>query len=97
MEDDLKISKVEYLSNHLLEHTQIVNLSLGDQTKLWFLFGWFLIGWFLFGRVWLVFDWLVFVWSRLVGFLEKSRHFWFKPIVFRNFNEFQKCYANGHH
>jgi hypothetical protein len=28
MEDDLKILKVEYLSNHLLDHTQISNLSL---------------------------------------------------------------------
>jgi hypothetical protein len=26
MEDDLKILKVEYLSNHLLDHTQIFNL-----------------------------------------------------------------------
>ena len=31
MEDDLKILKVEYLSNHLLDHTQILNLSLDDQ------------------------------------------------------------------
>ena len=26
MEDNLKILKVEYLSNHLLDHTQILNL-----------------------------------------------------------------------
>ena len=32
MEDDLKILKVEYLSNHLLDHTQIFNLSFYDQT-----------------------------------------------------------------
>jgi hypothetical protein len=32
MEDDLKILKVEYLSNGLLDHSQIVNLSLHDQT-----------------------------------------------------------------
>ena len=32
MEDDLKILKVEYLSNLLLDHTQNKNLSLGDQT-----------------------------------------------------------------
>jgi hypothetical protein len=25
MEDDLKILKVEYLNNHLLDHTQILN------------------------------------------------------------------------
>jgi hypothetical protein len=35
MEDDLKISKVEYLSNHWLDRTQILNLNLGDQTKLY--------------------------------------------------------------
>ena len=34
MEDDLKILKVKYLSNHLLDHTQILNLSLYDQTIL---------------------------------------------------------------
>ena len=33
MEDDLKISKVEYLRNCLLDHTQILNLDLGDQSK----------------------------------------------------------------
>ena len=32
MEDDLKILKVEYLSNLLLDLTQILNLSLYDQT-----------------------------------------------------------------
>ena len=30
MEDDLKILKVEYLSNHLLDLTQILNLSLDE-------------------------------------------------------------------
>ena len=33
MEDDLKILKVEYLSNRLLDHTQILNLDLGNQSK----------------------------------------------------------------
>ena len=32
MEDNLKILKVKYLGNHLLDHTQILNLSLYDQT-----------------------------------------------------------------
>ena len=32
MEDDLKILKVEYLSNHLLNHAQILNFSSDDQT-----------------------------------------------------------------
>ena len=32
MEDDLKILKVKYLSNPLLDHTQILNFSLDDQT-----------------------------------------------------------------
>ena len=32
MEDDLKISKVEYLSNYVLDLSQIVNSSLDDQT-----------------------------------------------------------------
>ena len=31
MEDNLKILKVEYLNNYLLDHTQILNLSLYDQ------------------------------------------------------------------
>ena len=31
MEDDLKILKVEHLSNHLLDPTQILNLSLDYQ------------------------------------------------------------------
>ena len=35
MEDDLKILKVEYLSNRLLDHTQILNLSLDDQVIFW--------------------------------------------------------------
>ena len=30
-QDNLKILKVEYLSNHLLNHSQIFNLSLDDQ------------------------------------------------------------------
>ena len=34
MEDDLKILKVEYLSNHWLDLPQILNWSLGDQTKI---------------------------------------------------------------
>ena len=34
MEDDLKILKVEYLSNHWSDFPQIWNLSLGDQTKI---------------------------------------------------------------
>ena len=33
MEDDLKILKVEYLSNHSSDFPQILNLSLGDQTN----------------------------------------------------------------
>ena len=35
MEDDLKILQVEYLSNHLLDIAQILNLSLDDQTSLY--------------------------------------------------------------
>ena len=31
MDDDLKIFKVEYLSNHLLDHTQMLSLSLNDR------------------------------------------------------------------
>ena len=34
IEDDLKILKVEYLSNHWSDWPQILNLSLGDQTKI---------------------------------------------------------------
>ena len=34
MEDDLKILKVEYLSNHWSDLPQILNLSLRDQTKM---------------------------------------------------------------
>ena len=33
MEDDLKIWKVEYLSNHWMDLTQIWNLSYWDQIK----------------------------------------------------------------
>jgi hypothetical protein len=32
MEEDLKVLKEEYLSNCLLDNTQILNLSLDDQT-----------------------------------------------------------------
>ena len=32
MENDLEISKLEYLSNHLLDHTQIWNFSFDDQS-----------------------------------------------------------------
>jgi hypothetical protein len=32
MEDNLKLLKVEYLRNQLLDHTQILNLRLDDQT-----------------------------------------------------------------
>ena len=35
MEDDLKISKVEYLRNHLWDPTKIVNLSLNDHIILY--------------------------------------------------------------
>ena len=35
MEDDLKLLIVEYLSNCLLDHAQILNLSLHDQTILY--------------------------------------------------------------
>jgi hypothetical protein len=35
IEDNIKILKVEFLSNHLLDHTQILNLSLNDQTILY--------------------------------------------------------------
>ena len=35
MEDDLKISKVEYLSNHLWDLTKNLNLSLDDQIILY--------------------------------------------------------------
>jgi hypothetical protein len=31
MEEDLKIFEVEYLSNQLLDHTQILSLSLDDK------------------------------------------------------------------
>ena len=32
MEDGLKSLKVEYLCNHLLDHTEILDLSLDEQT-----------------------------------------------------------------
>ena len=35
MEDDLKILKLKYLSNPLLDPTQILNLCLDDQTILY--------------------------------------------------------------
>ena len=34
MEDDLKILKIEYLSNFWSDLPQIWNLNLGDQTKI---------------------------------------------------------------
>ena len=34
MEDNLRILEVAYLCNHWLDFPQILNLSLGDQTKL---------------------------------------------------------------
>ena len=34
MEDNLKILKVEYLSNHWSDFPQIFKLSLGEQTKI---------------------------------------------------------------
>ena len=34
MEDDLKILKVEYISNHSSDHPQILNKSSGDQTEI---------------------------------------------------------------
>jgi hypothetical protein len=40
MEDNIKIWKVEYLSNHLLDHIQILNLSLYDQTIFYKSFLW---------------------------------------------------------
>ena len=40
MQEDLKILKVDYLSNHLLEPTQIYNLSLDDQIILYKFFKW---------------------------------------------------------
>ena len=32
MKEDIKILKVEYLNNRLLDHTQMLNFSLDDQT-----------------------------------------------------------------
>ena len=40
MEDDLKILKVEYLRNQLLDQTQILNLGLFDQTIYYKSFKW---------------------------------------------------------
>ena len=40
MEEDLKISNVEYLSNHWLHLTKILNIILGDQKKLYKSFKW---------------------------------------------------------
>ena len=40
MEDNLKILKEEYLGNHLLDPTHILNLSLDDQTILYLSFKW---------------------------------------------------------
>ena len=34
MEEDLKILKVEYLSNRFLDHTMILNVSLDDQNHI---------------------------------------------------------------
>ena len=34
MEEELKILKAEYLSNQWLDFPKILNLSLGDQTKI---------------------------------------------------------------
>ena len=33
MEDGLKILNVEYLTNHLLDHTTNLNLDVGDPSK----------------------------------------------------------------
>ena len=40
MEDNLQIFKLEYLSIHLSDLTQIWNLSLGDQAKVYEHFKW---------------------------------------------------------
>ena len=40
MEDKLKILKVEYLINCLLDHTQILNLDIGDKSKVFKYFKW---------------------------------------------------------
>ena len=40
MEDDLKIIKLDYLSNHLLDHTQILNLSCDNQPVFYKTFKW---------------------------------------------------------
>jgi hypothetical protein len=43
MEDNLKISKVEDLSNCLLHQTQILNVDWGDQSKRFKYFKWRLL------------------------------------------------------
>ena len=40
IEDDLKILKVKYLSNRLLDHTEILNLDWDDQSKVFKSFKW---------------------------------------------------------
>ena len=40
MEDALKILKVEYIRNHLLDYTQSLNLSFDEQTILYRSFKW---------------------------------------------------------
>ena len=40
MEDNLKILKVEYLSNHWSDLIQILNLDLGNQSKVFKYFKW---------------------------------------------------------
>ena len=40
IEDDLKISKVEYLSNHLKDPTQMLKLSLDNQIIMYKFFKW---------------------------------------------------------
>ena len=40
MEDDLKILKVEYLSNNWSDLPKILNLNRGDQTKIEYCFEW---------------------------------------------------------
>jgi hypothetical protein len=40
MEDDLKILKTEYISNHWSDLSQILNLSLGNQTKIKYCLKW---------------------------------------------------------
>jgi hypothetical protein len=40
MEDNLKILDIEYISNHLLDYIQILNLSSDDQTIFYKFFKW---------------------------------------------------------